>query len=337
MQRVPHFLGESRIGWHERVVPAAGPGELLLRVRANALCGTDRGQLTNGSTITPGHEAAGEVIEVGSGTSTALGTRGVVYLMDYCGACRSCAAGATNVCRAKRADMGFTHDGGLGRIELVHETNFFPTPDGLDFAATTLLLDVMGTTSHAIRRAMATRDEIESIVIAGAGPIGLGLVAMARLMFGPSVPIVVADIVPYRLGLAKRLGGRPINLRRQPLAAALTSAGLSTGADVAFDTSGRESARRELLDVLATRGTLVCVGHGEGLSVSVSEDLIAPERTIMGSEYFRYDDLPGNLDLLLQNGEYLEQIITHRYPITEVEAAYGVFLAGESGKVVVEQ
>jgi threonine 3-dehydrogenase len=337
MQRVPYFLGGGRIGWHERVVPEAGPGELLLRVRANALCGTDRGQLTNGSTITPGHEAAGEVIEVGSGTSTAPGTRGVVYLMDYCGACRSCAAGATNVCLAKRADMGFTHDGGLGRIELVHETNFFPTPDGLDFAATTLLLDVMGTTSHAIRRAMATRHEIESIVIAGAGPIGLGLVAMARLTFGPSVPIVVADIVPYRLDLAERLGAGPINLGRQPLAAALASAGLSTGADVAFDTSGRESARRELLDVLAPRGTLVCVGHGEGLSVSVSEDLIAPERTIMGSEYFRYDDLPGNLDLLLQNREYLEQIITHRYPITEVEAAYGVFLAGETGKVVVEQ
>lgn len=82
---------------------------------------------------------------------------------------------------------------------------------------------------------------------------------------------------------------------------------------------------------------MVCVGHGEGLSISVSEDLIAPERAVMGSEYFRYADLPGNLDLLLRNQDYLEQIITHRYPIAEVQAAYVAFLAGETGKVVVEQ
>lgn len=336
VQRVPHFLGGGRIGWHERAVPDAGPGQLLLRVRANALCGTDRGQLTNGSTVTPGHEAAGEVIEVGSGTSCAPGTRGVVYLVDFCGSCRSCADGATNVCLAKRADMGFTHDGGLGRVELVHESNFFPVPDHLDFAVATLLLDVMGTTSHAIRRALATRDKIESVVIAGAGPIGLGLVAMAHLVLGPSVPVIVTDVVPYRLELAERLGAVPLHLG-QNLAAALASVGRSTGADVAFDTSGRESARRELLDALGRRGSLVCVGHGQGLSLSVSEDLIAPERTVLGSEYFRYGDLRGNLELLLQNRDYLEQIITHRYPIHEVEAAYVAFLAGETGKVVVEQ
>jgi threonine 3-dehydrogenase len=336
-QRVPHFLGRGRIGWHERAVPAAGRGELLLRVRANALCGTDRSQLTRGSTITPGHEAAGEVIEAGSGTSTSPGTRGVVYLMDYCGTCRSCASGATNVCLAKRADMGFTHDGGLGVVVIVHETNFFPTPTDLDFASATLLLDVMGTTAHAIRRARMNRDEIESLAVAGAGPIGLGLVAMARLTLRPEVPIIVTDVVPYRLGLAERLGAVPVNLQRETLSRALASAGLSTGADVGIDTSGRESARRGLLDALGRRGTLVCVGHGEGLSVSVSEDLIAPERTVMGSEYFRYDELPGNLDLLLQNRDYLEQIITHRYPMNEVEAAYVAFLAGETGKVVVEQ
>lgn len=337
MQSVPHFLGGGRIGWHERAVPEAGPGELLLRVRANALCGTDRGQLTSGSAITPGHEAAGEVIEAGAGTSAAPGTRGVVYLMDFCGSCRSCADGATNVCLAKRADMGFTHDGGLGRVELVHETNFFPIPDDLDFASATLLLDVMGTTSHAIRRALMTRDKIASIVIAGAGPIGLGMAAMARLMLDSSMTTVVADVVSYRLRLAEQLGAMPVNLQRERLSAALASEGLAAGVDVAIDTSGRESARRALLDALGRRGTMVCVGHGEGLSISVSEDLIAPERTVMGSEYFRYGDLPGNLDLLLKNQAYLEQIITHRYPIAEVQAAYVAFLAGETGKVVVEQ
>src|SRR5918994_2810183 len=92
VQRVPHFLGDGRIGWRERPIPEPGRGQLVLRARANALSGTDRGQLSAGSEVTPGHEVAGEVVETGDGTATHVGTRGVVYLMDFCGACRACLA-----------------------------------------------------------------------------------------------------------------------------------------------------------------------------------------------------------------------------------------------------
>ena len=326
VQSVPRFVGEGRIVRWDRPVPRPGPGELLLAVRANALCGTDRAQLTQGSDVTPGHEAAGEVVAAGSGTSASHGTLGVVYLMDFCGSCRGCAEGATNRCSAKRADMGFTHDGALGRYELVHETNFFPV--GTDVAAdeATLLLDVMGTTAHALRRAQAVRPRIESLAIAGAGPVGLGMVAMARLTLGPDVPIVIADVVPYRLELAERLGARAVRLPAE-----------LPQIDVAIDTAGRSASRRMLLDALATGGVLVCVGHGEGLDLEVSTDLIAPERAVIGSEYFRYDQLAANLELLRENRSYLGQIITHRFGIEELEAAYRVFLGGESGKVVVTQ
>lgn len=337
VQRVPHFLGAGRIGQHERPVEVPGTGQLLIRIRANALCGTDRAQLADGSTITPGHEAAGEVAVAGGGTSTPIGTPGVVFLMDYCGSCRSCVIGATNQCLAKRADMGFTHDGGLGRFELVHETNFFPVGEDLDLGTATLLLDVMGTTSHALGRAALVVPEIESILVAGAGPVGLGMVAIARLMLGRAVEVFVTDVVPYRLELGERLGAHPIDLRHMSVAAALAGFGRDGRADIAIDTSGREVARRELLDSLSSRGVLVCVGHGEGLTVSVSDDLIAPERAVMGSEYFRYDALPGNLELLERHGAYLEQIVTHRLPIEEIQAAYDLFLGGQTGKVVVVQ
>jgi len=337
MQRVPHFTGSGRIGWHERPILEPGPGELLLRVRANALCGSDRRQFESGTDITPGHEAAGEVAAIGRGTSTPVGTRGVVFLMDFCGACRSCAIGATNLCSDRRADMGFTRDGGYGRFELVHETNFFPVGPSVDLVTATLLLDVMGTTSHALARAALVRPDIESILVAGAGPVGLGMVAMARLLLGPAVDIFVADVIPFRLDLGERLTAHAIDLRHANLAAAMADAGLSGGFDVAVDTSGREMARRALLDAVGRRGVLVCVGHGEGLTVTVSEDLIAPERTVMGSEYFRYDALPGNLALLERNGVFLEQIVTHRLPIDQLELAYGLFLGGDTGKVVVIQ
>ena len=98
------------------------------------------------------------VIAAGTGTTTPVGTRGAVFLMDYCGECRSCRLGYTNQCLAKRADMGFTADGGYGPYELVHETNFFPVPDDITGAEATLLLDVMGTSGHAIGRVSAMRD-----------------------------------------------------------------------------------------------------------------------------------------------------------------------------------
>jgi threonine dehydrogenase-like Zn-dependent dehydrogenase len=289
-----------------------------------------------GSDVVPGHEAAGVVVAAGPDTSTPVGTPGVVFLMDYCGACRPCMAGATNQCEAKRADMGFTHDGGYGPYELVHETNFFPVPADLPLADATLLLDVMGTTGHAIRRAQLVTPDIRAVAVSGAGPIGLGLLVMARLVLGPDVPVVVGDIKEERLALIESLGGRPADLRSGTFADALRANGLAD-VDVAVDTAGRAISRRSLLDAVAKRGCLVCVGHGEGLDLTVSPDLIAPERAILGSEYFRYDELPGNLALLLANRDALAAIITHRFQIGDLARAFDLFMLGGTGKVVVEQ
>jgi len=336
-QRVPRFAGDRRIEAWVRPVPAPDVGELLIRVRANALCGTDRSQYLHGSDVVPGHEAAGTVAEVGPGTTTPVGTPGVVFLMDFCGACRSCRLALTNQCLAKRADMGFTRDGGYGAYELVSESNFFPIGADLPFADATLLLDVMGTTGHALERASLVRPDVGSVVVAGAGPLGAGIVAMARIVLGPDVPVVVGDLVAERLVLVEDLGGRPVDLGASTLAEGVRSHGLPEGADVAIDTAGRGAARVGLLEALGKRGVLVCVGHGEELTLDVSRDLIAPERAVVGSEYFRYDELPGNLERLRANRDLLGRILTRRYPIEELPAALEAFFAGAPGKVVVEQ
>jgi threonine dehydrogenase-like Zn-dependent dehydrogenase len=332
----PRFVGGGQIGTWEREVPQPGRGQLLIQVRANAICGTDREQYMLGSTAVPGHEAAGIVVRAGEGASIAVGTPGVVFLMDFCGSCRSCLAGATNQCLAKRADMGFTHDGGYGRYELVHESNFFSIPTALPLAEATLLLDVMGTTGHAFARARLVADDVRAVAVSGAGPIGLGLVVMGRLVLGADVPVVVADVQSTRLELIGELGGHPVDLRATTLSGGLRALGL-TEVDVAIDTAGKSASRRMLLDVLAKRGALVCVGHGEGLELTISPDLIAPERTILGSEYFRFDELPGNLDLLREHMDELAPIITHRFPVDELSRAFELFMSGATGKVVVEQ
>jgi len=336
VMQVPAFTGGGKISICKKHVSQPGAGELLIQVKANALCGSERWQFYNGTETTPGHETAGVVVATGSGTKTPVGTSGVIFLMDFCGTCRSCRLGFTQQCLAKRGDMGFNRDGGYGPYELVHENIFFPIDAGISLTEATLLLDIMGTSGHAIQRAKLIRSDIESVLVAGAGPIGLGILAMLRILLGKDIPVIIADFVDYRLKLVESLQGLPVDLKHYNLQDGLRHHGL-TSPDVAFDTSGKAAARRACLDVLAQRGVLVCVGHGEGLNLTFSQDLIAPERAVLGSEYFRYDELPTNLGYLQQNRTYLTQLITHRFPIKDVQAAFELFFSGSSGKVVVEQ
>jgi threonine dehydrogenase-like Zn-dependent dehydrogenase len=332
---VPAFLGGGEIGFVRKPVLEPGRGQLLIGVKANALCGSERGQVFDGSGVTPGHEAAGVVVDAGPETRTATGTRGVIYLMDFCGECRSCALGFTNQCTNKRGDVGFNKDGGYGPYVIVNENVFFPTGSDVPLAEATMLLDVMGTTGHAIRRGLRLREDVRSLGIAGAGPVGLGALAMAKILLGSEVVVVISDLSPYRLDLVRRLGGEVVDLRENTLGEGLKEHGLDE-VDLAIDTSGKGSARQSYLDVLSKRGVLVCAGHGEGLSLDVSRDLIAPERAVLGSEYFRFDELRSNLKILRNDLPYLGQIITHRFAVQDIQEAFEIFLRGETGKVLVE-
>ena len=333
---VPKFEGEGIISFQEKAVPVPGPGQLLLQVGANALCGSERGQFYKGSNVTPGHEGAGFVVAAGPDTTTKAGTPGAVFLMDFCGECRSCALGFSNQCLQKRGDYGFNRDGGFGAYELVNENVFFAVDSDMTPTEATLLLDIMGTNGHGIRRAQLARKDIESAVVAGAGPIGLGALAMLKVMLGFDLPVVITDVVPYRLDLAEQMGGLPVNVAEQSLAEGLKRYGMD-GVDAGFDTSGRGVARRANLDALSKRGVMVCIGHGEGLDLTVSPDLISPERAVLGSEYFCFNELPANLEYLRAHKDYLMQIITHRLPVREIQHAFEIFFEGNTGKVIIEQ
>jgi threonine 3-dehydrogenase len=334
--RVPQFVGGGKISFGSRPQLEPGDGQLLIAVKANALCGSEKGQFHQGSAVTPGHEAAGIVVAAGSGARTPVGTPGAIFLMDFCGECRSCKSGHTNQCLNKRADMGFSHDGGYGPFELIHENIFFPTGPDMTATEATLLLDIMGTGGHAIGRARRLRPDIESLLVMGAGPIGLGVLAMARVLLPRETPIHIADFSAYRLKLAEQLGGRPINLSGRDPERLLEDANLAS-IDLAIDTSGKAVARQAALNALGKRGILICVGHGENLVLDVSPQLIAPERAVLGSEYFAFDELPENLRLLREHRAYFNQIITHRFGVAEIQHAFELFFRGETGKVVIEQ
>ena len=336
MMHAPRFCGEGVIDFIEKSIPTPGPGELLIAIKANALCGSERGQFLNGASVTPGHEAAGVVAQAGPDTRVAVETPGVIYLMDYCGACRSCALGLTNQCLAKRGDIGFNRDGGYGPYTLVPEHIFFPVDPEIVLPEATMLLDVMGTSSHAIGRAQLVHPDIQSVLIAGAGPVGLGVLAMVKLLLGDAMPVFISDISPPRLELAATFGGVPIDLNELRIGTALSAHGYS-GVHAAFDTSGKSVGRRACVDALAKRGVLVCIGHGESLELQVSPDLIANEGAVLGSEYFRFNELPANLARLRDHRDYLAPIITHTFAVEDIQRAFELFFSGATGKVGIVQ
>ncbi len=334
---VPHFMGERQIGTVAKPVLQPGPGQLLIEVKVNALCGSERSQFVEGSKVTPGHEAAGVVVAVGTGTRTPIGTPGVVFLMDFCGACRSCRQGFTNQCLDKRGDMGFNRDGGYGVYELINENIFFPVGADFPLVEATMLLDVMGTGGHAVKRAQLVHADITSLLIPGAGPIGLGVLAMTKLLLGEDMPVVISDVVPYRLELAERLGGLPVLATEMTLAEGLRYHGI-TAPDVAIDCAGQAAVRDECLQLLAHRGVLVSVAHGGGVHIKdLYRDFVSRELTLISSEYFAFRELEENVKLLQANQGYLDQIITHRFGVDEIQRAFELFFGGETGKVIIEQ
>jgi threonine 3-dehydrogenase len=326
------FPGGGRIVVESTGVPEPGTGELLVRVEAAALCGSDRAPLERGSSATPGHEAAGVVATRGPGTAIAEGTRGAVYLVVYCGDCERCRSGSRGACLAKQGMLGFTRDGGFAEYELVPERCFLPVDSSLAAEDAVMLLDMTGTPMHALRRAGAMRNPPPSAAVVGAGPVGLSCVLTLRAI-GVS-DVIALDVAPYRLDFARRLGARVVEsggTARDRVADTAPS-----GFPLVIEASGNPGGQRLALDLVAAGGQLLVIGHAPApLEVSSTRDLIEQERTILGSEYFDPGEFAENVQFVLDGRHSPSRLITHRFPLESLGDAYDVFWSGNSGKVLV--
>lgn len=329
--RAARFLGEGRIELDERPAPRPARDEVRVRVHSCALCGSDRGQYRGGSAATPGHEISGTIVEVGAAVDgLSPGDAGVVYLVDFCGSCSACRVGSTNVCLARRRMYGFTADGGFAE-ELVVRAQCFLTVGELPLDGATALLDLFGTTLHALRRA-ALRPP-ESVAVLGCGPIGLGAVAVARALGAAEVYAV--DVVAYRLALAARLGATPVSGRDGDAVAGVLACA-PDGCDVVLEAAGLAATQRQAIELTAPGGRAVVLAHSQQpLELRPSADLIERERSLVGCEYFPLAAFEETHALVAAGRLDPAPLLTHRFPLERIGDAYELFLAGETGKVLV--
>ncbi len=331
--RAAHFWGDGKITIEQRPVPAPGQGEVLVRVHACAVCGSERGLWERGSAVTPGHEGSGTVVAVGSGVEVPVGTRAAVYLVAYCGQCRMCRRGETGACLCKERMIGFTHDGAYADYVIAPERCILPIDSEMDLDIATLLLDVVGTTMHAVRRSHLAADTIEVACVTGVGPVGLGAIMALRALGVQRVFAV--DVSPYRLRLAERLGAVPLDGRSIDVVTSIREQ-VPDGPDIVIEASGNVLVQRQAIDMVAGDGRVIVVGHTRHtLEVQTSRDLISQEKELIGSEYFSVHEFSGNLALVRSGQLDPLPVITHRYPLTEIEDAFRLFWSGETGKVLV--
>jgi threonine dehydrogenase-like Zn-dependent dehydrogenase len=331
--------GGRAVEWTERPVPEAGHRQVLLRMRASSICGSDiraiyREHLGHGPEayqgVIAGHEPAGEVLAVGPGCrQLRVGDRVAVYHIAGCGLCRNCQAGYMIGCRdASRAAYGWQRDGGHAPYMLAEEVTCLRLPDSLSFVDGASAACSAGTAYEALLRIGVTgRDRL---LITGLGPVGLAVALLAR---GLGVAIIVGtDPSPQRRGLARDLGLVTAALDgAEGREAVLEAAGGPVEASI--DASGADNGRRLALDALADFGRCAFVGEGGSLTIEPSPILIHKQATLVGSWVTSLHHMAELLDRLDRWGLHPESLVTDRFPLAEAAAAYELADRGVAGKV----
>ena len=282
------YSGIKQIRWEDWPDPEPGPGQVLVRVGAVGICGSDlRGYIIGSSHRVPpmvmGHEAAGEVIALGAGVPQKfLGMRAVMRPDLVCGFCEACRAGRVNHCRSRQL-IGVNVQGAMAQYVVLPAGNLLPLPAEISFEHGTLV-EPLAVGLHAVNRAGDVHGC--SVLIAGSGPIGL-LTLVASRLFGSSV-IVTTDVISNRLRVATALGATAALNPTQPgwedqLAEKI---GAET-VDIAFDAVGIPATLEQCLQAVKPGGVVVAIGGWRSIELQMNQ-LVRKEIDLRGT--FNYTD-----------------------------------------------
>lgn len=330
--KAAYFRGNGAIELCDVAQPVPGPGELLIRVAANGVCGSDRKILEGGFARIPGHEVAGTIVEATDGCVTPIGARVAVYIPRHCGACVYCQAGKGNLCPHKPGLLGWSTDGGYAEYMVIPDRNALPLEDGISFEEGVLLLDTVGTSSHGLR--LAHCETAQSALVIGAGPVGMGAVAYLKAV--GVAEVLVSELSPYRLGIAEGYGAIPIAADKEDVAGRIREAH-PYGVDLVVEAVGSLPTIWQSFDLVKPGGAISLLGEYWGkveLDRAKSEWMIN-DITLIRSFYFTIPEFHENQRLILDGTLEVDRLASHSYPLTELRAAYDAFLSGDTIKVMV--
>jgi threonine 3-dehydrogenase len=319
--------------------PTIGPNDVMIRMKKTAICGTDMhiwhwdewAKRTIKVPMAVGHEYCGEIVDMGSEVrGLTIGDRVSGEGHITCGFCRNCRAGRRHLCR-NTVGVGVNRPGCFAELMSLPAANVFKLSPAIsdDIAS---ILDPFGNATHT---ALSFNVVGEDVLITGAGPIGIMAVAIAR--HAGARHIVITDVNPYRLELARRMGAtRAIDIRSETLDHTMTSLGMEEGFDIGMEMSGVPSAFREMLRTMQHGGSVALLGiMPEDTGIHWDEVIFKGlmMKGVYGREMF---ETWYKMSSMLQSGLDISPVITHRLGVDDFQQGFETMASGHSGKVILD-
>jgi len=319
--------------------PTPGINDVLIRVHKTGICGTDVhiynwdawAQKTIPVPMVVGHEFVGDIVAIGSNVNDfrvgdVVSGEGHVV----CGRCRNCMAGRRHVCKDTHG-VGVNRPGAFAQYIVLPMTNVWHHAAGIDLEVAAIF-DPLG---NAVHTALSYPVLGEDVLITGAGPIGIMAVAVVR--HAGARHVVISDVNPYRLELAKRMGSvRAVDVRSTKLEDVQRELGMQEGFDVGLEMSGNPDALRGMLANMCHGGKIAMLGIPDGQTAIDWNQVVFNMLTIKGIYGREMYETWYKMTVMLQSGMDIRPVITHRLHYTEFEQGFEVMRSGKSGKVILD-
>lgn len=317
--------------------PEIGINDVLIRVDRTGICGTDVhiykwdswAQATIPVPMVVGHEFVGEIIDVGSNVTDFFAgdvVSGEGHVV--CGRCRNCLAGRRHLC-ADTKGIGVNRAGAFAEYVALPMTNVWHHDHSIDRDVASIF-DPFG---NAVHTALSFPVLGEDVLITGAGPIGCMAAAVAQ--YAGARYVVVTDVNPWRLELARTMGAtRVVDVRTEDIGEVQKSLGMTEGFDVGLEMSGNPSAFRQMISQMSHGGKIAMLGiPSEEMAIDWN-DVVFNMLTIKGIYGREMYETWYKMRVLIQGGLDLSPVITHRFHYSEFEKGFDVMMSGQSGKVI---
>jgi len=342
--KAAYLPGNSTVEMRTVEVPAPGHGEVLLRIEASTICGSDircifHEHLGKGPEgyqgVIAGHEPAGQIVETGPGCRRfKAGDRVVVYHISGCGVCNDCRRGYMISCTntTYRRAYGWQRDGGMAEFMIAEEKDLIALPDTLTYADGAQVACGFGTVYEGLEKIGINGDH--DVLITGLGPVGLAAGALCRKLGANR--IIGIDVVQERMDLALKLGLCDIVLTSSDdNVAQVRDLTKGQGVERAVDCSANAQARATAIRATRKWGKMVMIGEGGTVTFNPSPDIIHDQKTIYGSWVTSTWLMEELVERLVRWNLHPEDIITHRFSLDDAAEAYALMASGHCGKVAV--
>lgn len=298
-------------------VPAVGPRDVLVRVKAAGICHSDAHYRAGRSLVRPlpltlGHEVAGVIDRAGSEVSQFKpGDRVCLHYLATCGKCPHCQRGNEQFCLSGSM-IGKYRDGGYAEFILMPARSVFRLPDEIPFEQGAILMCSSATSLHALNKSRLRPGE--SIAVFGAGGLGLSAIQLAKV-FGAR-EVFAVDIRPGKLARAARLGATPVDASAGDPVQALQRLTGGRGVDVALELIGLPQTMRQAVQCLAIQGRAALAGITEkSFEVAPYSEVLNKEAEIIGVSDHLAQELPTLLDWTRRGALDLSGVITRTLPL----------------------